>query len=58
MFAELKRIDPDVRAVAMAAGDPGEWIGRCKDLGFAGWLPKPFTLQELADILKTAAAAA
>ena len=52
-FALLRRMDPDVRAVG-SNGDAGSGAGeRCLDLGFGGWLPRPYRLADLGQVLAT-----
>ncbi len=52
-YVQLRGIDPEVRAIAAAAGDRGAQSARCLELGFCGWLAKPFRLAELGEALQT-----
>jgi len=52
-FIQLRGIDPEVRAIASAAGERDAHSGRCLDLGFCGWLAKPYRLAELGEALQT-----
>jgi CheY-like chemotaxis protein len=47
-------LDPDVRAIAMAALSPEELAATAEEKGFTGWLAKPFQLSELGEALQTA----
>jgi CheY-like chemotaxis protein len=47
-------LDPDVRAIAMAALPPEALAVTADEKGFTGWLAKPFQLSELGEALQTA----
>jgi len=52
-FALLRRLDPEVRAIA-SNGETGEAAGRrCLEQGFSGWLPRPYRLADLGKVLGT-----
>jgi two-component system cell cycle sensor histidine kinase/response regulator CckA len=52
-LARLLDLDPDVRAIAMAALPPEELALAAPEKGFIGWLAKPFQLSELGQALQT-----
>jgi len=52
-LAKMLDLDPDVRAIAMAALPPEELAATAKEEGFTGWLAKPFQLSELGEALQT-----
>lgn len=52
-FKELKQLDPDVRAIACSGYDNEEIARRFLDLGFCGYLTKPYRVTDLGKILKT-----
>jgi two-component system cell cycle sensor histidine kinase/response regulator CckA len=52
-FVQLRGIDPEVRAIATAAGGADLQSARCLELGFCGWLAKPYRLAELGSALQT-----
>ncbi len=52
VFEALRRIDPDVPAIA-TSGQYGEGdLERFREIGFAGFLPKPFTLEDFDQIVQ------
>ncbi len=52
-FRELRELDPDVRAIVSSGYDNDEMAQRFLDLGFRGYLTKPYRVGELGKILKT-----
>jgi len=52
-LGRLLELDPDVRAIAMAAMAPEELAAAAEEKGFTGWLAKPFLLSELGEALQT-----
>jgi CheY-like chemotaxis protein len=52
-FRTLREIDPDVRAIVSSGYDNDEYAKRFLDLGFCGYLTKPYRLGELGKMLKT-----
>lgn len=53
-FDEMKAIDPDVK-VLLSSGYHGDHLEPQLRAGVHGFLPKPYTLQQLVDALKTTA---
>jgi len=53
-FDEMKAIDPDVK-VLLSSGYHGDHLEPQLRAGVHGFLPKPYTLQQLVDALKTIA---
>lgn len=51
-FAELKKIDPDVRAIVASGYDNDEMAREFLDKGFCGYLTKPYRVTELGKLLK------
>ena len=52
-FQALKEIDPDVRAILSSGYDHAETARKYLDLGFCGYLTKPYRATDLGKILKT-----
>ena len=52
-FRELRRIDPGVRVLLMSGYNEQDAIARFVGKGVAGFIQKPFTLQELTQRLRT-----
>jgi len=53
-FHELRRIRPEVRVVLMSGYSEQDVVGHFPSQGLAGFVPKPFRLQDLAARLKSA----
>ena len=53
-FGEMRAIDPDVK-VLLSSGYHGDHLVPLLRAGVHGFLPKPYTLQQLVDALKTIA---
>lgn len=51
---ELKRIRPDVRVLLTSGYDEREALSRFGEIGLAGFLQKPFTLEQLRDRVRAA----
>lgn len=52
-FVELKKLDPDVRAIVASGYDNDEMARQFIDKGFCGYLTKPYRVNELGKVLKT-----
>ena len=52
-FKQLLELDPDVRAIAASGYDSEEMAKQYLDMGFCGYLTKPYRLSDLGRILKT-----
>jgi PAS domain S-box-containing protein len=52
-FKVLKELDPDVRAIVSTGYDNEEMNRRYFDMGFCGYLTKPYRVTELGQVLKT-----
>ena len=52
-FQALKDIDPDVRAILSSGYDHDETARKYLDLGFCGYLTKPYRATDLGKVLKT-----
>ena len=52
-FRELKKLDPDVRAIVSSGYDNDEMARRYLDLGFCGYLTKPYRVTDLGRVIKT-----
>jgi signal transduction histidine kinase/CheY-like chemotaxis protein len=52
-FGVLRKLDPDVRAIVSSGYDHEDYARRFLDLGFCGYLAKPYRIAELGKILKT-----
>lgn len=52
-FRALRELDPDVRAIVSSGYDNDEMAQRFLDLGFCGYLTKPYRIGELGKIIKT-----
>lgn len=46
-FRELKKLDPEVRAIVSSSYDNDEMVQRYLDLGFCGYLTKPYRVADL-----------
>ena len=53
LFKELSQYDPEIRAIAMSPKQDAQIMKNTIDLGFCGFLQKPFKLSELGGVLKT-----
>jgi DNA-binding NarL/FixJ family response regulator len=53
LLKTLKQFDPDVRVIALSAEDSTSLAKEMMDLGFYGFLKKPFVLSELGESLST-----
>jgi two-component system cell cycle sensor histidine kinase/response regulator CckA len=51
-FRELKQLDPDVRAIVSSGYDNEDMAKRYLDMGFCGYLTKPYVIKELGAVLK------
>ena len=51
-FRQLHEIDKDVRAIVCSGYDSEEMARQYMDMGFVGYLPKPFRLGDLARAIK------
>ncbi len=52
-YLAMKQIDPDARVIASSGYDEPALARRYLDLGFCGYLNKPYRLGELGQVLKT-----
>jgi two-component system, cell cycle sensor histidine kinase and response regulator CckA len=52
-FHQLRGMDKDVRAIVCSGYDSDEMIQHYMDMGFAGYLTKPFRVGDLGRVLKT-----
>ncbi|MGA3006530.1 MAG: PAS domain-containing protein [Opitutaceae bacterium] len=52
-FKQLRELDPDVRAIVASGYDNDEMAKRFLNMGFCGYLTKPYRVTELGKILKT-----
>jgi two-component system, cell cycle sensor histidine kinase and response regulator CckA len=52
-FKALRKIDPDVRAIVSSGYDNDDMARRFLDMGFCGYLTKPYRVIDLGKILKT-----
>jgi YesN/AraC family two-component response regulator len=48
----LKALDPDVRAIVSSGYDNEDMARRFLDLGFCGYLTKPYRVADLGKVLK------
>lgn len=55
-FAALRAVDPAVIALIVSGYSSGPVIATHRELGFAGYLPKPFSVEELAGAIRGALA--
>jgi len=51
-FKALRSLDPDVRAIVSSGYDNDEMARRYLDLGFCGYLTKPYRVAELGKVIK------
>jgi PAS domain S-box-containing protein len=52
-FVELKKLDPDIRAIVASGYDNDEMARQFLDRGWCGYLTKPYRVGELGKVLKT-----
>ena len=52
-FRELKKLDPEVRAIVSSGYDNDEMAQRYLDMGFCGYLTKPYRVTDLGRVIKT-----
>jgi signal transduction histidine kinase len=52
-FKALKELDPDVRAIVSSGYDNEDMARRYFDLGFCGYLTKPYRVNDLGKVIKT-----
>jgi two-component system cell cycle sensor histidine kinase/response regulator CckA len=52
-FKALRAIDPDIRAIVSSGYDNDDMARRFLDMGFCGYLTKPYRVIDLGKILKT-----
>jgi two-component system cell cycle sensor histidine kinase/response regulator CckA len=52
-FKQLRELDPDVRAIVASGYDNDEMVKRYLDMGFCGYLTKPYRVTDLGKVLKT-----
>jgi two-component system, cell cycle sensor histidine kinase and response regulator CckA len=52
-FGELKKLDPEVRAIVASGYDNDEMARQFLDKGFCGYLTKPYRVTDLGKVLKT-----
>ncbi|MEO5958406.1 MAG: ATP-binding protein, partial [Opitutaceae bacterium] len=52
-FRELRKLDPDVRAIVASGYDNTELARQFLDKGFCGYLTKPYRVTDLGKVLKT-----
>jgi DNA-binding NtrC family response regulator len=52
-FEELKKLDPDVRAIVATGYDNDDMERQFLDRGFCGYLKKPYRVADLGKVLKT-----
>ncbi len=52
-FKVLRDLDPEVRAIVSSGYDSDEMAKRFLDLGFCGYLTKPYRVTDLGKVLKT-----
>ena len=51
-FAVLRDLDPDVRAIVSSGYDNEEMAKQYLDMGFCGYLTKPYRVTDLGKVLK------
>ena len=52
-FKALRSLDPDVRAIVSSGYDNDDMARRFLDMGFCGYLTKPYRIADLGKVLKT-----
>ena len=56
VLRELKRIDPDVRAIVASGYTHDGVMARFEEHGFRAMITKPFSLQEIHEVMNRVAA--
>jgi YesN/AraC family two-component response regulator len=51
-FGELKKLDPDVRAIVASGYDNDEMARQFLEKGWCGYLTKPYRVTDLGKVLK------
>jgi two-component system cell cycle sensor histidine kinase/response regulator CckA len=51
-FKQLRELDPDVRAIVASGYDNDAMVRRFLDMGFCGYLTKPYRVTDLGKVLK------
>ena len=51
-FRNLRQIDPDLRAIVSSGYDNDDMARRYLEMGFCGYLTKPYRAADLGKILK------
>jgi CheY-like chemotaxis protein len=52
-FKRLRELDPDVRAIVTSGYDDDEMIKRYLEMGFVGYITKPYRVGDLGRVLKS-----
>jgi DNA-binding NtrC family response regulator len=52
-FLELKKLDPEVRAIVSSGYDNDDMARKYLEMGFCGYLTKPYRVTDLGRVLKT-----
>ena len=52
-FKRLKELDPEVRAIVTSGYDDDDMVKRYLDMGFVGYITKPYRVGDLGRVLKT-----
>lgn len=52
-FKRLRELDPDVRAIVTSGYDDDEMVQRYLDMGFVGYITKPYRVGDLGRVLKS-----
>jgi CheY-like chemotaxis protein len=52
-FMQMRELDPEIRAIVSSGYDNEEMARKYLDMGFCGYLTKPYRVTELSRILKT-----
>ena len=52
-FKELQKLDPDVRAIVSSGYDNDDMARKYLDMGFCGYLTKPYRVTDLGKVIKT-----
>jgi len=52
-FKAIRELDPDVRAIVSSGYDNDDMAKRFLELGFCGYLTKPYRVADLGKVLKT-----
>jgi two-component system, cell cycle sensor histidine kinase and response regulator CckA len=52
-FKAIREIDPEARAIAASGYDDDDMAKRFLDMGFSGYLPKPYRVADLGKIIKS-----